>query len=135
MPVVVCYIDSLKNEDFRNRDMRVYRYDDTWDTELLFSHVRDNPASSLPQDTAGQRTIHLRKLRGHVTALARVLLAYAISARRRLMVLMVADAMFPPCSRSSLFCWQWLSSSLAAKLLRGVTRPSADVYSSGGASC
>ena len=29
----------------------------------------------------------------------------------------------------------WLSSSLAAKLLRGVTRPSADVYSSGGASC
>eukprot|EP01050_Picozoa_sp_SAG11_P001338 SAG11_NODE_57_length_19200_cov_18.288417_6_plen_203_part_00 len=39
-PLVSAYIQSITNDDFLHRSRRKYRYDDTWDVELLLTYVR-----------------------------------------------------------------------------------------------
>ena len=75
-PLVTCYIDSLVNDDYRVQDKRVYRYDDTWDVQLLFDFIRDNPAP-VPVDSASaaDRALFLRRKRNHLLAVGRVVLA------------------------------------------------------------
>ena len=41
-PLVSGYITALKNEDFHVLKKRGYRYDDTWDAELVFTHVTEH---------------------------------------------------------------------------------------------
>jgi len=74
-PLVTAYIDSITNEDYRALDRRVYRYDDTWDTQLVFDYIHDHPANLLPTGSKSERIKFISALRDHCIALARLLLA------------------------------------------------------------
>ena len=63
-PLVRCYLDSLRNEDVRVLDRRAFRYDDTWDVELVFNLLR---ARGIPTE--------ISTLRAHAVALCRIILA------------------------------------------------------------
>lgn len=48
-PLVTAYIRSITNDDFQDKSRRKYRYDDTWDVQLLLDHltkVRDSAAGA-----------------------------------------------------------------------------------------
>ena len=63
-PLIRCYLDSLRNEDVRVLDRRVFKYDDTWDVELVFNLLRSRGMA----DSVAQ-------LRDHTVALCRIVLA------------------------------------------------------------
>eukprot|EP01050_Picozoa_sp_SAG11_P009727 SAG11_NODE_935_length_6482_cov_25.242676_4_plen_280_part_00 len=74
-PLVLAYIRSITNDDFLNKSRRKYRYDDTWDVQLLLDYlttVRDSAALTAARDVGGIR--HVTLLRSLVVPLARVLL-------------------------------------------------------------
>jgi hypothetical protein len=38
-PLVSAYIEAMQKDDFLNRSRRKYKYDDTWDVQLVFDYV------------------------------------------------------------------------------------------------
>eukprot|EP01050_Picozoa_sp_SAG11_P027272 SAG11_NODE_6842_length_1237_cov_2.188049_2_plen_84_part_00 len=62
------------NDDF-DKGHRRYRYDDTWDVELIFTYVRDHFHGDMPATTALERRQRLSQHRSNLIALGRILLA------------------------------------------------------------
>ena len=74
-PLVSSYIQSITNDDFSNRSRRKYRYDDTWDAELLFTWVRTVVESDAFVDLKAAGGLeYIKLLRSVLLPLARLLL-------------------------------------------------------------
>lgn len=75
-PLVSAYIEALQKDDFLNRSRRKYKYDDTWDVQLVFDYVSATVRSAAFQALRAAPTsiAYISKLRECVIPLGRILL-------------------------------------------------------------
>ena len=75
-PLVSAYIDAIEKEDYLALDRRVYRYDDTWDPELVFAYISAHPLTApLATSKPAVFIAYISSLRDFCIALGRLLLA------------------------------------------------------------
>jgi hypothetical protein len=73
-PLVSYYVQALINEDM-HAGVRVYRYDDTWDTEPVFDMLRQSQVVVFAWDTASTGFVaKVKRLRDETVAEGRILL-------------------------------------------------------------